>query len=221
MRRSLLQTLGHIVVLWSGVMVGYYVVLPLLGLDIGYNSHPFLVADYYAAWALICTLTFEEIYLSHLPVSRRLLTDIALSGLFVCAASLFLWGFSYLGTPHIHVLEPATDLLLATPWYFLPKSIELLVQQLLIAAFVFELDRQGYVLLTIVLTYAVAFGAAHLLLLLGGTFPPTVLIMTLAAVISASFFPYMLLRLRHGFLYTYMAHWSFYALLALVLRFAN
>lgn len=219
MSRSLVKTLGHIIVLWAGVLVGYYVLLPYLGLDIGYNSHPFLVADYYAAWSLATFLAFERIFLAHLPQARRLRLDSVLSAFFVVAASIFLWAFSFLSAPHIPSLEPATDLLLATPWYFLPKSIEIFLQQLLIAAFVFELDRQRYALQTIIITYALAFGAAHTLLIFTGSFPPTVLIMTLGAILSAAVFPYLLLRVRHGFLYSYVIHWAFYALMALALRF--
>ena len=55
-------------------------------------------------------------------------------------------------------------------------------------------------------------------MLLGGPFPPEVLIMTLAAVTSSAVFPYLMIRARHGFLYCYEIHWSFYAALILLLR---
>lgn len=220
MNRLLLKTLGHVTVLWVGVMVGYYLVLPRFGYSIGYNSHPILVASYYGWWILIALFAFREIYLTRLPSASDLRADVIRSGFFALVASGFLWAFSYLEAPHIPVLEPATDLLLASPWYFLPKSVELLLQQLLIAAFVLELDREGFSLRTISVAYAGAFGGAHLLLLLSGSFPPTVLIMTLAAVISATLFPFLMTRVSHGFLYAYMSHWVFYAALAIILRFS-
>lgn len=220
MNRLLLKTIGHVSVVWAGVMVGYYVVLPYFGYSIGYNSHPSLVAAYYGWWILVALYAFRETYLTRLPSSRDLRSDVLLSGIFALLASGFLWLFSYVEAPAVPALEPATDLILATPWYFLPKSVELLLQQLLIAAFVLELARAGFSLRATILTYAAAFGSAHLLLLLGGSFPPTVLIMTLAAVISAAFFPFLMLRVPHGFVYAYMTHWAFYALLALALRFA-
>jgi hypothetical protein len=221
MRRSLVKTLAHVSILWIGVMVGYYAVLPYFGYRIGYNSQPVLVAAYYGWWILVALYAFREIYLTKLPSARELRTDMLLSGIFAVLASAFLWWFSSIEAPRIPALEPATDLLLATPWYFLPKSVELLLQQLLIAAFVLELDRESFSLRTIVFTYATVFGGAHLLLIFGGSFPPTVLIMTLAAVISATFFPYLMLRIPRGFVYAYAIHWCFYASLVFLLRFAG
>jgi hypothetical protein len=220
MPRSFLKVLGHIAVLWIGVMLGYYAVLPYFGFSIGYNTQPTLVAAYYAWWILITVYAFRGVFLGHLPSARELRVDTALSALFALGASGFLWMFSHLEAPHLSAFEPATDLLLASPWYFLPKSIEILLQQVLIAVFVLELARQNFSLRIIVLVYAIVFGSAHLLLFFGGSFPPTVLIMTLAAVVSAAFFPYLMLRVPRGFLYAYMMHWIFYALLALLLRFS-
>lgn len=218
--RRLAWTVARIALLWISVSVGYYALLPLLGFTIGYNTHPFLNTTYNALWLIISIRLFRDVFLSHIPDVSQRRADLYVSVIFALAATIFLGVFSLFATPHMPSLEPATDLLLATPWYFLPKSIEILLQQVLIAAFVFELDKQGFSLRTIIVTYAIAFGATHLLLIFGGAFPPTVLIMTLAAVISASMFPYLLLRTRRGFLWCFIIHWWFYALIVLVLRFA-
>jgi hypothetical protein len=218
--KRVVWTVARIALVWVSVSVGYHALLPLLGFTIGYNSHPFLNTTYNAVWLIVTIGIFRDVFLAHVPHVSQRRTDIYVSVVFGFAAALFLWALSLIATPHLPSIEPATDLLLATPWYFLPKSVEILLQQVLIAAFVFELDRQGYSLRTIIFTYAVAFGATHLLLIFGGAFPPTVLIMTLAAVISATMFPYLLLRTRRGFLWCFIIHWWFYALLVLVLRFA-
>jgi hypothetical protein len=65
MPRSFLKVLGHIAVLWIGVMLGYYAVLPYFGFSIGYNTQPTLVAAYYAWWILITVYAFRGVFLGH------------------------------------------------------------------------------------------------------------------------------------------------------------
>jgi hypothetical protein len=111
-----------------------------------------------------------------------------------------------------------SDLFVATPWYFLPKSIDILYQQLLIAALVLSLGSRFSVRATSII-YTGLFAAAHLLLFFGGQFSPATYLMLLGAIASGALFPYLLLKVRHGFIYTYAIHWMFYALVVAVLRF--
>jgi hypothetical protein len=60
------------------------------------------------------------------------------------------------------------DVRIATPWYFLPKSIEILFQQLLVVALVLTLSAQQYSLRQISIYCALLFGAMHILLVFGG-----------------------------------------------------
>lgn len=213
-----IQAIAYAGSLWAGASALFYYTLPLLGVALGYNSSPVAICAFYLMWTGISVFTFKDIFYNRMPNVRALHSDLLVSALFGLGAWVFLLLFSYLPVPqYIRPLEPVTDLLLATPWYFLPKAAEILFQQTLIAAIVFSLAKT-FSLRTTVLVYAVAFGAAHLLMLLGGSFPPEVLIMTLAAVISSAVFPYLMIRARHGFLYCYAIHWSFYAALILLVR---
>lgn len=203
--------------LWIGSSIFYYLFLPSVGVDLSYNTSPFLIAVYYLAWCAVAIIAFSSVLLRHRSRKHAFSTDLILSGIFALAGSLYVYLFSYTSAPAVPALAPATDLLLATPWYFLPKSADILFQQILIAAFVYALS-ESLSLKSTMFWYAVAFGSAHLLLFFGGTFPPAVLIMTLSAVVSAAFFPYLLLKVRYGFFYCFAIHWVYYALLAVLLR---
>lgn len=214
-----IQAIAYTASLWAAASAAFYLFLPVLGVDVSYNASPVSIALFYLAWVGIAAITFRDLYREHVPSWREFYGDAVLSLIFGIGAGLFLWALSQLAEPGVPAIQHATDILRATPWYFLPKSIEILFQQLLIAALVLALGAR-FRFRTTVLLYAILFGSAHLLLLFGGQFPPTVLIMTLAAVTSSAFFPYLLLRVRRGFLYCYMIHWAFYAALILLLRLA-
>jgi len=219
---SLIVVLARVGALWVAVLLGYYALLPLLGIGAGYNDAPILIALYYLVWVAIAAYTFLDIYRVHLPSVRSLWSDILLSAGFGLVAWLFLLVFSFTTVPDgIHVIAPVTDLLLATPWYFVPKTAEILLQQVLISVVILSLHTHVKTMRGIMLLYAALFGSVHLLLLFGGEFPPAVLIMTLAAVASTAVFPHLILRVSHGFVFCYMIHWSFYAVLASILRLAT
>ena len=99
----------------------------------------------------------------------------------------------------------------ATPSYFLPKSIEILFQQLLVVALVLALTAQRYSIRRISIYCALAFGAAHILLAFGGVPIGYVIRFMLSAMVFGFVFPYLLLRVRNGLAYSYMIHWTYYA----------
>jgi len=219
---SLFVVLARVGALWVAVLLGYYALLPQLGVEPSYNDSPILIAIYYLVWAAISAYIFLNMYRAHLPAIRSLLPDVLLSIGFGFAAWLFLLFFSLTTVPDgMPAIAPVTDLLLATPWYFIPKTAEILLQQVLVSVVILALHAHLSTMRAVILLYATLFGSVHLLLLFGGEFPPEVLIMTLAAVTSAAVFPYLIMRVRHGFVYCYMIHWSFYAVLASVLRLAT
>lgn len=217
---SPISAFAYIAALWTGSSIFYYLFLPAAGVNLSYNSSPLLITAFYLGWSAIAIFVFARILLRHSSRKHAFSIDLMLSAVFAAVASLYLLFFSYSVTPDVAAIAPATDLLLATPWYFLPKSADILFQQILIAAFVYSL-AEAMPLKAVSLWYAIAFGGAHLLLFFGGSFPPAVFIMTLSAVVSAAFFPYLLMKVRYGFFYCYAIHWTYYALLAALLRIGS
>jgi hypothetical protein len=104
----------------------------------------------------------------------------------------------------------APELMVATPWYFLPKSIEILFQQLLIVALVFALTAERISVPIIAVCCALLFGAAHVLLGLGGLPFGYVVRFVAAATVFGLVFPYLILRVTNGFVYSYSLHWLYY-----------
>jgi hypothetical protein len=103
------------------------------------------------------------------------------------------------------------DLPQADPWYFLPKSVDILFQQLLVVALVLSLTGAGQSFRRVSQTCGALFGISHLLLLLGGAPVGYVVRFTAASTVFGLIFPWLLLRVRNGLAYSYILHWVFYA----------
>jgi len=105
------------------------------------------------------------------------------------------------------------------PWYFLPKSVEILFQQSLMTALVVALAAQNLRLGQIALLTAILFGGFHLTLALDGANPFYVLRYTVAATLFGAITPYQMLKMRNGFVYSFSLHWGWYALDTTIWRF--
>jgi hypothetical protein len=103
-------------------------------------------------------------------------------------------------------------MVVATSWYFLPKSIDILFQQLLIVALVLALAEQRYSVRSISILCAAAFGAMHVFLAFGGVPPGYVIRFMVSAAAFGLLFPYLILRVPNGLAYSYILHWAYYAI---------
>jgi hypothetical protein len=218
-RGPLYRVLGKIAALWALANAGYFIFFPALGISLSYDVAPVAIACYFFLWAIISAVSFWDLFRAWPTINSRLW----LYGLFslggAALLALLLYAFSFFPVLHGPILAPYTDILFATPWYFLPKAVDILVQQILIAALVLELSIRFHTLRKIILSYAIAFGGAHVFyfLFIGA---PTIYAATLTAgAIASSFiFPYLILRVRGGVVYTYMIQLCFYILLAMLLH---
>jgi hypothetical protein len=211
-RRSplLVRRLALVGAMWVASDAGYYLLLPLLGVRPGYSSQPFALALYYALWVGIALWTFWPLYRSWTPYENRLRTHAIV--LACCAAVVLFAVFIMPALPSVVWTEAwdAPELMVATPWYFLPKSIEILFQQLLIVALVFALTAERISVPIIAVCCALLFGAAHVLLGLGGLPFGYVVRFVAAATVFGLVFPYLILRVTNGFVYSYSLHWLYY-----------
>lgn len=202
--------------IWFISDIGYYVVRSLIGG--GYNTNPFALAVYYLFWVCVALIAFWSIYRNWKMVTPnlRMIGILAIIAVLVAGYIIFIFP----NFPAIHWLsltKPPPEFLTASPWYFLPKSIEIILQQLLIAAMVLSLDARGYTMRDIADWSATLFGGAHLALVFGQTFAYMVFF-TFCATIAGFIFPYLLLRVKNGFLYTFTLHWTFYAVIIILIR---
>lgn len=219
-----LAPLALIALLWLLSDLGFYFLLPALGIAPDYNSSGVAIALYYAFWGGVAVITFWPQYASWPRFARWPTLDNRLVSLGIWtlafAAAVWFVARALPALPAFDMREGVTPpaLPLANGWYFLPKSVEILFQQLLVMALVLTLAARGTSLARISMACALLFGASHLLLAVGGAPWGYVARFTLMASLFGLAFPYLLLRVPMGLAYSYMTHWGFYALLLTLVR---
>ena len=217
-------TIGLIAGLWTVSDLGYYFLLPGLGQKTSYNDGSIANSLYYVFWVGIAVITFWPQYATWPRYARwttfqNRLTSFAVWSLAFVGAVLFA-AYVLPALPPFNPREGITppELPLATPWYFLPKSVEILFQQLLVVALVLSLAAEKYSLRQISISCALLFGGSHLLLVLGGaSWGYAIRFATLAALFGLAF-PYLILRVPNGLAYSYVTHWAYYAATILMAR---
>jgi len=204
-------TLTLIAAVWVASDFGYYFVLPVMGLELRYATHPVDIGLYYVVWVGVAIFAFRRLYRGWTPVERRPGTVVLLLAALAVIALFAVYALPLLPPVQWPKDTQPPDLLFATPWYFLPKSVEILFQQLLIAAMVLAFAAQDCRLRSMAVCAALLFGGAHLLLAFSEVPTAYVIRFTLAATAFGFVFPYLILRVRNGFAYSYLTHWGYYA----------
>ncbi|MGB5558150.1 MAG: hypothetical protein WBN04_09060 [Paracoccaceae bacterium] len=216
---SLAIVLGLITTIWSLSSVGYYVLADVLEKPGGYNEGPRVFSLYYAAWCLLAVAIFHPALSTWGKLSFPA-EDRSAIVLMVAAFAVFAFGIlPFLPTTVIPQDISVSEIIIAEPWYFLPKSVEIYLQQILMAALVVSLAAQKLKLWQIAVVTAVVFGGFHLTLVLNGANPFYVLRYTIAATLFGAVTPYLMLKVRNGFVYAFSLHWGWYALDTTVWRF--
>lgn len=117
------------------------------------------------------------------------------------------------------VITSYPDILFARPWYFLPKSVDILLQQVLVTVSVLKFSHTFKSFHQTLALYAITFGGAHAILYMLVDSPiPYARFMTLAAVLSTLIFPPLILKVRNGFVYAFMIHFTFYVVFAMAVN---
>jgi hypothetical protein len=218
--KNLLVTVLVVAGAWSLSSVGYFGLQPVLLAEIGYNDAPITYSVYYSAWAAAVFMVFRRTFMQAADLSLEP-ERVAI----LAAMALVFAGFALFVLPRL----PATtwtrdnspvEFFWANSWYFLPKSLEILFQQLLIAALVLALNDLRLSIARVALLTAALFGTFHLTLALSYPNPFYVMRYSVAATAFGALVPWLILRLRHGFLISYAIHWGYYALDAMLIHVA-
>lgn len=221
----LMRDIALIAALWILSDLGYYFLLPALSYESDYNHHPIATATYYVFWIGVAAITFSRICASWRQLSRwglfenRLLSLVLWTVFFAVALT-----FTAYVLPSLPPFEwspewgPEPKLPQAQSVYFLPKSFEILFQQILILALVLTLARQGFTLKRISLTCGAIFGGMHLLLMFDAVSWSYVLRFSVVATLFGLIFPVLILRVRNGLAYSFAVHWFYYALTVFLAR---
>jgi hypothetical protein len=218
-REGVARRLFLIAAIWIVSDIGYYFALPQLGVKASYNAGSVAIALYYIFWIGIAVITFWDLYRDWIRFDNRI-------------AAYLIWLVAFGGctlfAAYVLPKLPATnwtqtwsppDVVRATEWYFLPKSVDILFQQLLIVAMVLSLAAGGYTLRRISIYCGLLFGAIHVLLAFGGLPAGYVVRFMLFAALFGGIFPVLILRVPNGLGYSYILHWFYYAITVLMPRF--
>jgi len=222
---ALMRDLGLIAGIWILSDLGYYFVLPALSFEANYNHDPIATATYYVFWVGVAVITLSKVFVSWRSFSQWDLFENRLQSLAIWTAFFILaLTFTAYVLPALPPFEwppdwgPVPELAQAKPTYFLPKSFEILFQQILILALVLSLARQGLTLMHISLTCAGLFGGMHLLLVFDADLSNSVVRFAVMATLFGLIFPVLILRVRNGLAYSYAMHWLYYALTVFMAR---
>ncbi|KND47730.1 MAG: hypothetical protein AB201_02215 [Parcubacteria bacterium C7867-006] len=217
-KTNLIGVILQIASVWVLSDIGYYIFLPALGFNGGYNVHPVQITIYYLIWTIIAIFAFKDILKDKVVLEKRLGTYIPL-----VVGNIFIVIYVFYILPLLPTITwtppwmPPSELLNATTWYFLPKSIEIFLQQILLLALVISFLDNQYKFKTTAIWCALLFGGSHLLLVFSGGFMYAT-VFTIIAVVASFIFTYLLLEVRNGFLYSYFLHWIFYAFVVVVTK---
>lgn len=218
--RRFLTTVAVIVAAWSLSSLGFFQLSPVLDAQVGYNDAPLFFALYYGGWSLAVYLVFRRSFeqAGDLTFSTVRVAVLALMAIAFATFALFV-------LPHLPPMEwtrsnDPVEFFSATSWYFLPKTVEILFQQILIAALVLSLNELGLRLRKISVLVALLFGGFHLTLAFSYPNPFYVSRYSIAATLFGALVPPILLQLRHGFLITFAIHWVYYAVDIVLIHFA-
>jgi hypothetical protein len=222
---ALMRNLALIAALWILSDLGYYVVLPALSYEPNYDHDPIAAATFYVFWIGVAAITFSNICTSWRALSRwelfeNRLLSLALWIVFFAVALTFT---AYV-LPRLPPFEwspewgPEPELPQAQPIYFLPKSFEILFQQILILALVLSLAREGFTLKRISLVCGALFGGMHLLLIVDAVSWSYVVRFSVVATLFGLIFPVLILRVRNGLAYSFAIHWLYYAVTVFMAR---
>ncbi|MCF2905927.1 hypothetical protein L0666_13085 [Octadecabacter sp. CECT 8868] len=205
---------------WAVSSLLYYWLVDAMSLERGYDEAPFLFTAYYLIWAGLAAVWFRALLFSDLSAKRASYQAAIMVPMMVVLGAYVTVVLPML--PEVSVdLAPSNppEFMFATAWYYLPKSADILFQQVLIAAMIFAMARRNIKLRYIAITMAILFGGYHLTLGFDGFTAFYVTRFTLSATVFGLFVPYLYLQSRNGFQWAYGLHWSFYAIDATITHF--
>ncbi|MCD1637033.1 hypothetical protein K7H91_25110 [Martelella mediterranea] len=212
--RHTLQTFAAVAVIWMAASLSYYWLLGALGVEDGLNDAPSFYAAFYAAWTAVAFLAFRNSHFGWLTAEmvNRYLPPASL-------VAVVLIGIAVIGIPSLPglpfgSLDGPPHPFEMTSAYFLPKSAEILLQQLLIAVMAIELKFRQLSDVRVAALIGLLFGGAHMMWAVIYPEPVILFRLTSAALLLGTLAPWLILRLRGGFLVSYTVHWALYAWLA-------
>lgn len=202
---------GVLVLIW---LAGWGVSFGLIRKGITYLTHPLLMSFSFLSFSVLVMILFQP-RLEPLLSSVTVPSVVVLLGVVVATIAVYGVAPRWLARPEELIARHPMEFYLPMRYrYLVPKSFEILFQQLTIVVLSLGLAATGLPLTGVVLAFLGCFAVLHLpMLLLVGT--RVGMSYNLASATLAAIFPVLILRVPSGVVYSYAAHWFFYTLAAL------
>jgi hypothetical protein len=195
-------------VLWSVSSVGYYAIKEWAGLSNGYKDAPFLYSAYYLGFTILAALLFQHCLRKWQPLAHGVFPILAVSGLRAICTRIVLPALPDIDLS-IAPLDPP-EFMFANAVYYVPKSFEILFQQVLILTIVLLFSAFGWQTSQVGILTAILFGLFHLSLIFNDVTAFYVARFTIAAICFGAIVPSLMLATRNGATLSYGLHWGFY-----------
>lgn len=173
-----------------------------------------IVILFYLTVALLLLYIFRSTYKSILQKTHwyELVGLVSLSLIVHGLVSYFI--ITYIERPDWMFGDRGASFLLMNNYYVWAKPLDVLIQQLLIIWLTTKLYANGLTLKQIISFFLIAFGSIHIFQVLKTDWVIG-LLFTVGALVSSVLYPYLLLRIRNGYIYNYMFHLGLYNTAAL------
>jgi hypothetical protein len=172
------------------------------------------VIIFYLSISAVLLYTFRTTYTTLFKETRWYIFLFA-SFSIVAHVAISYFILTYVDRPVWPFSDRGTSFLLMNNYFVWAKPFDVFVQQLLLMWLITRLYANGFSLRQLITFFVVAFGSIHIFQILK-TDVTIGLLFTLGALMLSVVCPYLLLRVRNGYVYNYMIHLGMYDLVALL-----
>lgn len=180
-------------------------------MDINMIKNHIYSAIYFLFWSIVLFLVFEP-WLSDIITEFNIVPIIILVFLFL-VSSLIYYLLKHKLKPPKKLMKryPKEKFLTLSYRYLFSKSFDILFQQMAVVIAVIMLAKSGVDFVTLTFGFALVFGFLHARIVqkegsIGWIY-------VIASTFAGIIFPYLILEVNYGFIYTYILHWMYYLLL--------
>lgn len=180
-------------------------------MDINMINNHIYSSVYFLFWSIVLFLVFE-------PWLTGLVDDFNIAPIIILVLLFLGSGFTYYLLKH--KLKPPKKLMKRYPKekfltlsyrYLFSKSFDILFQQMAVITAVIMLAKAGVDFTTLTIGFALVFGFLHARIVqkegnIGWIY-------VIASTFAGLIFPFIILNIDYGFVYTYILHWMYYLLL--------
>ena len=199
----------YLLIIW---FVGWGVYFTLEKRWLYFKNKPELTAVYFLTLAVLVFTYFEDLMPSNILSAMPFFPVVILLVFYTINHFYFILRKNFKEPVLLIEHHPRDSWLTANRKSLFITSGHIFFQQSIITLIILNLNSLGFDLKSVILIFAIIFGAIHLPLIPIKGIPFTFMF-TIAAILSAMLFPVFLLNFPGGILINYAIHWTFYVLI--------